>query len=73
MNREILGGNWQQCVGWVIESWGVLSGNPRVAGAGAHERHIGRNQVRYGVAKQNAANQLKDFLHRNRDWDPSSD
>jgi uncharacterized protein YjbJ (UPF0337 family) len=39
--------------------------------AGKHKQLSGRYQEQYGIAREDGERQLKDFLRRNRDWDPS--
>lgn len=68
MNRDRLEGNWRQCRGRLKTCWGNLTNDCRTVADGARDRFLGRLQERYGIAKESTANQLKDFLHRNRNW-----
>jgi uncharacterized protein YjbJ (UPF0337 family) len=71
MNRDRLEGSWKQFSGKVNEQWGRLTGDTRFVFAGRRDQLKGRIQERYGISKEKAANQLKDFLDRNRNWDLS--
>ena len=72
MNRDRLEGNWKQLSGKVNELWGELTSDTRRKFAGRRDQLAGRIQERYGISKEAAARQLKDFLDRNRNWDLSS-
>jgi len=72
VNMDLVAGNWKKFRGWAKEFWGALTQDARIASAGVIEQHAGRRQVRSGIARANAASQLTEFLHRNRDWDSSS-
>jgi uncharacterized protein YjbJ (UPF0337 family) len=72
MNRERLEGNWMQCRGKLKALWGGMTHDSRAANEGALDQHLGRILERYGIAKEDAAGQLAEFVRRNRDWDPSS-
>lgn len=63
MNRECLEGKWKQFGGRVEEAWGELTNNQMSILAG-------RMQQQYGITKQQARRQLRDFPARNRAWDP---
>jgi uncharacterized protein YjbJ (UPF0337 family) len=73
VNLDLVEGIWKRFRGRVREFCGALIGNARLAAAGAEEIRVGRNQARYGAARERAASQLREFQHRNRDWDPSHD
>ena len=70
MNRECLEGKWKQFGGRVEEAWGELTNNQMSILAGRHSQLAGRMQQQYGTTKQQARRQLRDFLARNRAWDP---
>lgn len=72
MNRERFEGNWKQFGGKVNEQWGRLTNDPQRELAGRRDQVAGRIQKRYGIAKEDAARQLKDFLDRNRNWNLSN-
>ena len=69
MNQDRFEGNWRQFGGKVKEQWGRLTNDPQRESAGRRDQLAGGIQERYGVAKEEAARQLKDFLDRNRNWD----
>ena len=71
MNRDRLAGNWMQCRGKLKELWGGFTHNDRAVSEGERDRQLGRIQERYGIAKEDAADQLNEFIRRNRDWDLS--
>ena len=68
MNQDQLEGRLRQAAGKARERWGLLTGAPLVAAAGRRDQLIGRIQERRGNANQEAADQLRDFLRRNRNW-----
>ena len=72
MNRDRLEGKWKQFGGKIDEQWGRLTGDTRLQLAGRRDQFRGRIQERHGISTEKAANQLKDFLNRNRKWDLSS-
>ena len=59
MNQERCVGMWKQLTGSVKEHWGELTDNPLVALAGTHDRLAGRIQERYGISKEQSAQQPK--------------
>src|SRR5580704_1717226 len=69
MNQDRLSGFWKQFKGQTKERWGKLINNPLLVIAGARDQFAGRIQKRYGVSKEEAERQLKDFFDRNRNWD----
>jgi uncharacterized protein YjbJ (UPF0337 family) len=71
MNRDRIEGNWKQFSGHVREHWGKLSGDEADMYAGKHDQLAGSVQERRGLAQEESERQLKDFLYRNRDWNPS--
>lgn len=71
MNRDRLEGKWKQLSGRLRERWGWLTEDQLSVVAGKHNQLAGRYQEQYGVAKEDGERQLRDFLRRNRDWDPS--
>ena len=71
MNRDQWEGNWKQFSGKVNEQWGRLTGDTQLQFDGRRDQLRGRIQERYGISKERAARQLKDFLDQNRNWDLS--
>lgn len=68
MNQDQMEGRLRQAAGKAKEHWGVLTGAPLVAASGRRDQLIGRIQERRGDANQEAADQLREFLRRNRNW-----
>ena len=71
MNRDRIEGNWKQFSGHVREHWGKLTGDEADINAGKRDQFAGSMQERRGLAQEESECQLKDFLQRNRDWNPS--
>lgn len=71
MNRDRIEGNWKQFSGNVREGWGKLTGDEANMCAGKRDQFAGSMQERRGLAQEESERQLKDFLSRNRDWNPS--
>jgi len=72
MNHDRIEGKWKQFSGALRERWGELTGNRLRVIAGRHDQHAGKAQELYGIKKAEAQRELKEFLHRNRQWDVSS-
>jgi len=66
MNGERFAGTCREFAGRMNETWGGLTGDPLRVDAGRRAQIVGRTQRRNGIAKEDSARQLKDFLHRNR-------
>lgn len=61
MNNDILAGNWKQFKGTMLQHWGKLTDDDVEVAAGRREEMLGKLQERYGIAKDEAETQLKDF------------
>ena len=68
MNGDRFAGALKQLGGRVNEQWGRLTENPEREGRGKRAQYTGKTQERYGVSKEQAARQLKDFQDRNSNW-----
>jgi uncharacterized protein YjbJ (UPF0337 family) len=68
MNQDRILGICKQFEGKVKTLTGKLTNNQLAVNAGARDQRVGRMQERYGVSKDEAARQLRDFVDRNRDW-----
>ena len=68
MNGERFAGICRQFAGKMNETWGDLTGDPLRAAAGRRAQIFGKAQQRSGIAKEDSARQLRDFLNRNRNW-----
>ncbi|MCW5771603.1 MAG: CsbD family protein [Rhodospirillaceae bacterium] len=64
MNWEQIKGNWNQAKGKVKEHWGRLTDDELARIAGARDQLVGRIQERYGIAKEEAEKQVKEWESR---------
>jgi uncharacterized protein YjbJ (UPF0337 family) len=58
-------GNWQQLKGRVRQQWGKLTDQDLEQLQGHVEELAGKIQQRYGLAKEEAERQVKEFRSRN--------
>ncbi|MFT4195339.1 CsbD family protein [Ottowia sp.] len=65
MNQDTISGNWKQFKGKVKEAWGKLTEDDLDVIDGRREQMVGKMQERYGVAKDEAEKQIKDWEARN--------
>lgn len=68
MNKDRFEGTLMRVSGVVKEQWGKFTRDAQCELAGQRDRRAGESQVRYGISKDEAARQLKDFLARNSNW-----
>lgn len=61
MNQDMLKGQWKQIKGKVKEKWAQLTDDDMLAVEGHRDRLVGRIQERYGVAKDEASQQVDEF------------
>lgn len=61
MNKEILEGNWNQIKGEVQKRWGKLTNDNLDQINGNRTKLLGIIQESYGVAKEEAEKQVKDW------------
>lgn len=61
MNWDIAQGNWKQLKGKVKEQWGELTEDDIARIEGRRDQLIGRVQERYGVARDEAERQVRDW------------
>ena len=61
MNAEQLKGKWMQLKGSVKTKWGKLTDDDIDVINGQEEQLIGRIQERYGIAKEEARRQVKEW------------
>jgi len=66
MNSDQLQGKWKQLKGSVKKKWGKLTDDDLEVIAGNHEQLQGKIQERYGITKEEAARQI-------REWDAATD
>jgi uncharacterized protein YjbJ (UPF0337 family) len=61
MNWDQIKGKWKQAKGQVQEKWGELTDDDLAVVDGKREVLVGRVQERYGVAREEAEQQVKEF------------
>jgi len=61
MNWDRVAGDWKQFKGSVKEQWGKLTDDDLTRVEGKRDQLVGRIQNRYGVAKDEAERQVKDW------------
>jgi uncharacterized protein YjbJ (UPF0337 family) len=61
MNWDRIEGNWKQLTGKVRETWGRLTDDELERIAGRRDKLAGSLQNSYGIAKDEAEKQIKDF------------
>lgn len=61
MNWDQVSGNWKQFKGKAQEKWGHLTDDDLDVIAGQRDQLIGRIQERYGIQKEAAERQVKDW------------
>ncbi len=66
MNQDIFKGNWKQVKGKIQEQWGKLTDDDLDVAEGKRDQFLGRLQEKYGMAKEEAERQLRDFEDRIR-------
>ncbi len=64
MNSDQLEGKWKQIKGEVREKWGQLTDDDIHVIAGRRDQLIGRIQQRYGIAKEEATQEVDMFLKK---------
>jgi uncharacterized protein YjbJ (UPF0337 family) len=62
MNWDRVEGNWKQFTGKVKEKWGKLTEDDLQVINGQQDQLVGRIQERYGVAKDEAQKQVKNWV-----------
>lgn len=61
MNKDTIEGNWKELKGKVKEQWGKLTDDRLDEIADRRERLAGEIQQAYGVTRDEADKQIKDF------------
>lgn len=66
MNKDTIEGNWKELKGKAKAHWGKLTDDRLDVIAGKREQLAGEIQHAYGVSRDEAENQIKDFekLHK---------
>lgn len=61
MNTDIIKGKWKQLNGRIKQQWGKLTDDDLTVLEGSRDYLAGKVQERYGVTKDVAEQQVKDF------------
>lgn len=61
MNWDQIKGNWKQFTGQAKQQWGKLTDDDLTVVAGKRDELVGKVQERYGIAKEEAEKQVKEF------------
>lgn len=61
MNEDTVKGKWKQLKGQAKKTWGKLTDDDLDIAEGNRDYLVGRVQERYGIAKDEAERQVKDF------------
>jgi uncharacterized protein YjbJ (UPF0337 family) len=61
MNWDQIKGNWKQFKGQAQQRWGKLTNDDMDVIDGQREELVGKLQERYGIAKEEAEDQIRDF------------
>jgi uncharacterized protein YjbJ (UPF0337 family) len=64
MNQDIIKGKWKQVTGQAKVQWNKLTDDDLGVADGHREYLVGKLQERYGWAKDEAEQQVKDFESR---------
>lgn len=69
MNWDTIQGNWKQLTGQAKQQWGKLTDDDLQVVAGHRDELSGKIQERYGIAKDEADKQIKDWeTNSSDDW-----
>ncbi len=64
MNWDRVKGNWRQFQGDVKQQWGKLTDDDLTTIEGHRDQLVGRIQERYGIARDEADRQVRDWESR---------
>ncbi len=67
MNPDELKGKWEQFKGKLREKWSKFTDDDWQQVKGNKEKMIGKIQERYGIAKDQAEKELRDFFNKDKD------
>jgi uncharacterized protein YjbJ (UPF0337 family) len=67
MNKDTVQGDWKQFKGKIKEQWGKLTDDDLTVIEGKTDQLIGRVQERYGLARDEAERQVREWSTAN-DW-----
>ena len=63
-NRDVLAGKWKQVRGKAKQTWGKLTDNDLDRISGRFEELVGLIQQRYGYARNQAENEVTNFIEQ---------
>jgi uncharacterized protein YjbJ (UPF0337 family) len=66
MNKEKFEGDWKQLKGTIKEKWGQLTDNDVTKINGRYEKLLGFIQEKYGIAKEKAEAQIKEWKSKSK-------
>lgn len=61
MNEDTIKGQWKQLRGTLKSRWGKLTDDDLQTASGSTEYLVGKLQERYGIARDEAERQIRDF------------
>ena len=61
MNWDQIKGDWKQAKGKVKQQWGKLTDDDLTVAEGHRDQLVGRIQERYGIAKDEADKQVREW------------
>ena len=64
MNQDQFSGQWKQFKGKVKQQWGKLTDDDLTVIEGNQDELIGKVQERYGIEREEAERQVRDFVNR---------
>lgn len=64
MNWDMVKGNWKQVKGRIKETWGDLTDDKLESMGGSRDRLVGGIQEQYGISRDEAERQMRDFERR---------
>lgn len=67
MNWDTIQGNWKQLTGQAKQQWGKLTDDDLQVVAGHRDQLSGKIQERYGIAKDEAEKQIKEWETKSSD------
>jgi uncharacterized protein YjbJ (UPF0337 family) len=67
MNQDEIAGKWKQAKGKIKDQWGKLTDDDLTMLEGNRDQLIGKVQERYGIAREEAERQVREFRDRNKD------
>jgi uncharacterized protein YjbJ (UPF0337 family) len=65
MNNDRAAGQWKQLKGSIKQQWGKLTDDDLTQLEGHSDKLAGRLQERYGIAREEAERQAREFQTRN--------